>query len=212
VNILRIAIRNITGNIVKSLTIFFCVLGVAGFFVAMTLIIGGSRNSLDRGLERLGADILVLPAGAEAKVESALLMGKPTQAWMPESNLKQTASISGVEQVSPQIYLESMFGSSCCAVWEMFMVAYDPATDFTVTPFLQKKLGRGLEAGEAIGGTYIFVPEGDEYIKIYGYNLDLKGANRDGARSNVICDKGYCPGYGQVIGYHRGKPVKDSSR
>ena len=26
-----------------------------------------------------------------------------------------------------------------------------------------------------IGGTHVFVPEGEQYIMLYGYNLDLKG-------------------------------------
>ena len=78
-------------------------------------------------------------------------------------------------QASPQIYLQSLFGAHCCAVSEMFMVVFDPKTDFSVTPWLQEKLGRDLTIGEVIGGTHVFLPEGDEYIRLYGYDLDLKG-------------------------------------
>lgn len=56
--------------------------------------------------------------------------------------------IPGVEAVSPQIYLKSMFDAPCCAVSEMFMVVYEPDTDFTVTPWLEKNLGRPLAPGK----------------------------------------------------------------
>ena len=137
-------------------------MGVAAFLLSTTLIIKGAEYSLDAGISRLGADILVVPSGAEQKVETALLMGKPTSVWMPQENLAKLAAIPGVEKVSPQIYLASLYGASCCAVSEMFMVVYDPQTDFAITPWLQRKLGRGLKLGEVIGGTYIFVPEGDK--------------------------------------------------
>ena len=50
----------------------------------------------------------------------------------------------------------SMANSPCCAVSEMFMVVYDPATDFTLKPWLTEKLKRPLELGEVVGGTYYF--------------------------------------------------------
>jgi len=175
VNVFRIALRNIRGNAVKSLTVFMCVLGVAAFFVATTLIVRGAQNSLERGLERLGADILVVPTGAENKMESAILMGTPIKLWMPKQNLEKVSQIEGVSQATPQIYLQSLFGAPCCAVNEMFMVVFDPETDFSVTPWLNQHMGRGLAKGEVIGGTHIFLLEGEEYLKLYGYNLDLIG-------------------------------------
>jgi putative ABC transport system permease protein len=170
----RVALRNLKGNPVKSITVFLCVFGVAALFISMTLITGGAQNSLDSGLKRLGADILVVPQGTEGKVEGALLMGKPTKVWMPNGNLAQVAAVEGVAQVSSQVYLQSLFGAPCCAVSEMFIVVFDPTTDFSVTPWLNQHLGRGLARGETIGGSYISTM-GEPYIVLYGYNLDLKG-------------------------------------
>jgi putative ABC transport system permease protein len=170
-----ITLKNLKGGGFRNLAILLSVMGVAGFLLATTLVIAGAQNSLDSGLKRLGADILVVPSGAETKVETALLMGKPVNVWMPKTNLQEVANIPGVETVSPQVYLSSLFGASCCAVSEMFMVVYDPKTDFTVTPWLEKNLGRGLAKGEVVGGTYVFVPEDEKYIKLYGYDLTLKG-------------------------------------
>jgi putative ABC transport system permease protein len=174
-NVLKIALRNARGNPLKSAAVFLCVFGVAAFLVATLLVITGAQGSLDRGLERLGADILVLPTGAEDKMESALLLGSPIKMWMPEVNLNKVAGVEGVAQASPQIYLQSLLGAHCCAVSEMFVVVFDPKTDFSVTPWLKEKLGRDLTTGEVIGGTHVFLPEGDKYIRLYGYDLTLMG-------------------------------------
>jgi putative ABC transport system permease protein len=57
----------------------------------------------------------------------------------------------------------------------MFMFAFDPVTDFTVEPWLKEKLGHDLQEGQAVGGSDVFVPEGQDKIKLYGYDFDLVG-------------------------------------
>jgi putative ABC transport system permease protein len=173
--LIRLAIKNIRGSGFRSISVLLAVMGVTAFLLSTTIIIAGARYSLDSGLERLGANMIVVPEGAEVKIETALLMGKPVDVWMPKDNVQIIASIPGVEAVSPQIYMASMFDSPCCAVSEMFIVVFNPDTDFTITPWLEKNLGRKLALGEVIGGKYIFVPDGSEYIKLYGYDTDLVG-------------------------------------
>jgi putative ABC transport system permease protein len=56
----------------------------------------------------------------------------------------------------------------------MFLIAYDPQTDFTISPWLKETVGETLKLGEAVGGTYVFVPEGEQNIKLYGYFITLK--------------------------------------
>jgi putative ABC transport system permease protein len=55
----------------------------------------------------------------------------------------------------------------------MFMFAFDPVTDFTIEPWLKEKLGQDLQEGQAVGGSDVFVPEGEDKIKLYGYDFDL---------------------------------------
>lgn len=172
---IKLAWQNIKGNGFRSLAIFLCVMFLSAFLFSTTLLIKGAENSLNVGINRLGADILVVPVGAESKVETALLMGKPTSVWMPESMLEKVAAVPGVETVTPQIYLQSLYGASCCSVSEMFLVVYDPTSDFVISPWLTKTLGRGLRTGEVIGGTYIFVPPGLKGIQLYGTEMTLKG-------------------------------------
>jgi putative ABC transport system permease protein len=163
------------GNMFRTLLAFLCVFGVSAFLMSAMIISRGTQDSMQKGLQRLGADILVVPYGAQTDIETALLMGKPSQIWMNEDYLQTVAAINGVAAVSPQIYLQSLYQAACCSVSETFLVVYDPATDFTVTPWLQQNLGRGLKTGEVIGGADIFSPDGDGTIKLYGSNLKLVG-------------------------------------
>lgn len=173
-NLLELARKNIAGSAFRSWTVALCALLVAALTLSTNLILHGAEDSLRLAAERLGADIVVVPEGTEAKVESALLMGTTTRVWMPEEKLEAIRAVPGVQVVSPQIYLSTLVDAACCAVSDMFLVVYDPETDFTVEPWLKETIGEGLRLGEVVGGHYVFVPEGEQNIQLYAYLLTLK--------------------------------------
>ncbi len=177
-NILQFAWKNVSGNTFRSWVVLVCAMLVAAFAISATLLLRGAATSLKLVSDRLGADIVVVPAGAEAKMEGALMMGVPAEFWMPKDRLAKIAAIPGVEMVSPQVYLSTLTGASCCSVSHMFMVAYDPQTDFTVKPWLKQELSSGLALGEVVGGAYLSATEGKQNIRVYGYLVTLK-ANID---------------------------------
>jgi putative ABC transport system permease protein len=170
----KLALKNITGSRFRSWVVALCALLVAAFVLSTTLIIRGAENSLRLANERLGADIIVVPQGAETTVESALLMGVPAEVWMPAENLERIAAVPGVNQVSPQLYLSTLEDAVCCSAPSMFLVAYDPATDFTLRPWLEETVGGSLKLGEAIGGTFVFTPKLADNILLYGYFITLR--------------------------------------
>lgn len=174
-SLLQLAWKNISGNGLRSWVVALCALLVAAFALFSTLLLRGAATSLEMAADRLGADIVVVPEGAQADIEGALLMGAPAHFWMPEETVGVLAAIPGVEATSPQVYLSTLLNASCCSVSEMFMIAYDPETDFTVRPWLQKRLPTGLGLGEVIGGDYIFATEGEDGILVYSALLKLKG-------------------------------------
>lgn len=142
--------------------------------VLTTIVISrGGQESLRLARERLGADVVVVPRGSVTGVEGALLLGNATNTYMPRAVVDRVRTVPGVAQASPQLYLTSMANSSCCSVSLMFMFAFDPVTDFTIEPWLEQTFGQDLQAGQAVGGADVFVPEGEEKIKLYGYEFDL---------------------------------------
>jgi putative ABC transport system permease protein len=173
-NLYRLAFKNIAGSAFRSWVVALCALLVASLALGTTLIMRGAETSLRLAIDRLGADIIVVPEGTATEVETALLMGIPTEAWMPRAVLDQVTTVPGVEVVSPQFYLSTLTGAACCSVEHMFLIVYDPETDFAIEPWLERELGDGLHLGEVVGGTYVFVPEGEQNIQLYGYFVTLK--------------------------------------
>jgi putative ABC transport system permease protein len=175
-NLFRLVVRNIAGSSFRSFAVILCALLICAMTLTVGMILAGAEESLRVAGDRLGADILVVPENAARKIESALLMGQPTRDWMPASVLDSVAAALGVEAVSPQIYLATLSNASCCTVSDMFLVVYDPNSDFVVGPWLEKNVGGTLRKGEIIGGSSVFVPAGQQKIVIYGYPVDLRAS------------------------------------
>ena len=152
-----------------------CALLVAAMVLSTVLISRGGEESLRLARERLGADVVVVPRGSVTGIEGALLLGNATNTYMPRGVVETVAAVPGVATASPQLYLTSMANSSCCSVSLMFMFAFDPVTDFTIEPWLKDELGHDLGQGQAVGGSKVFVPDGQDKIKLYGYDFDLVG-------------------------------------
>jgi putative ABC transport system permease protein len=162
------------GNELRSWLLGLCAFVIACFAVATVLVVHGAQESLHLAANRLGADIVVVSRGAETQVDGALLMGTVSKTWMPSANVARIAAVSGVAVASPQVYLESLSHASCCAVSHMFIVAYDPRTDFTVEPWLRQRLGGDLGLEQAVGGSEVSVPV-DHNIMLYGYDMWMRG-------------------------------------
>ena len=173
-DLFRLALRNIAGNAFRSWVVALCALLISSLALATSLILLGAESSLRLAIERLGADIIVVPGGTATRVESALLMGHPTKVWMSSSMLEKIGAVPGVQAVSPQLYLASLANASCCSVSDMFLIVYNPSTDFVIRPWLQKTIGDQLHLGEVIGGSNVFVPQDVGYIKLYGYHVHLR--------------------------------------
>ncbi len=171
-----LVVRSIRGRQFRSLLISFFILVLTGFLLATTVILRGMEGSLRTGLERLGADIIVVPYDATEEAAKAVMAGRlVTKCVMPADNMYRIAGLEAVERTSPQLYLASLPGSPYCAAGEMFIVAFDAETDFTVLPWLKEKLAKPLGVGDAIGGSSIHVADSSHLISLNGYGLNLIG-------------------------------------
>ena len=170
----RLVRQNILGSLFRSGAIFLCAALVAGLSLSATLVVRGAEAGLRRNLSRMGADIIIIPWGTMSQdFDGAHLVGMMTDRWMPRVYMERIAAVPGVEVVSPQLYLTTVTDSPFCALPEMYLVAYDPATDFVLDPWLEHDPIGHLRLGEAIGGATVSAPDGDQYINVFGYPLRL---------------------------------------
>lgn len=173
---LRLAWKNIWGNGFRSLAVLVSAAVVAAMALSATFVIKGAEAGLRNNLKRLGADILVLPWGTMTQRMSGIrLMSAAINRWMPRSYMYKLAALDGVEAVSPQLYLAALEDSPYSPYPTLYLVAFDPATDFTLKPWVEDLDVSTLGIGEALAGAHVtFVPEG-ETINLYGVEVTIVG-------------------------------------
>ncbi len=151
INILHLAWKNLQRKLIRSLLLLMAVALVTGTLFGASIFITGMENALKIGTYRLGADILVVPAANEEEARTALLAGKPTSFYMDREVYPRVLEVDGVQHASAQLFIKpSSF--TCCFSVDVFLVAFDPETDFTIRPWLQKNLRAPLAEDEVIAG------------------------------------------------------------
>ena len=106
----------------------------------------GARSAADR----LGADVMVVPAGFDPHIDSVILAGKPSMFFLPHDILDRLKTIEGIERMSPQTFLATV-RASCCS-YPLQIIGIDEETDFLVRPWLSGTMDRPLRDGELIVG------------------------------------------------------------
>ncbi len=137
-----------------------------------TLIVGSLRSGLSSLDDRLGADIMVVPyeATTQSDFEDIILQGSMGYFYMDSSYMDKIADVEGVSQMSPQFYLVST-SLGCCSV-PVQIVGFDPATDFSITPWVKKSYNREIQDMEVVVGNDLNVFVGDT-MSFYGVNVQV---------------------------------------
>jgi putative ABC transport system permease protein len=134
-----------------------CLVVVAAI-LAFTLF-GGSilalnlRQGLSTMTRRFGADLMVVPAGASEKAQALLLQGGFGYFYFNAGIAGEVARTEGIACASPQFFLSSL-ATECCDA-EVQLIAYDPATDFVVQPWIAEKYSSAVEDGQVVIGSRI---------------------------------------------------------
>jgi len=171
--LLYLAAQNLRRKPFRSFVTIAIVGLAAGTLFSATLLIGSVDRSLEVGLQRLGADLLVVPEGNQESGQAALITGTPTSFYMSGSILDQVKNINGVAQASPQLFIESLVSSQCCT-GHVQLVGYDPDSDFVVSPWLAQNLNRTLDPDEVVIGSLILANKGEQ-VHFYGHDFEVAG-------------------------------------
>jgi putative ABC transport system permease protein len=145
----RLAVQNLGRRPVRAALLALTVaVGVAAVFTAVTLR-RAIQASMSVGFSRMGADLLVAPRATLVNLTSALLTVEPTTDTLDASLADKVARLPGLDLVAPQRHyrLQATTGGH---PQEVDLIAFDPARDFTVLPWLQEKLDRPMRQGDVI--------------------------------------------------------------
>jgi putative ABC transport system permease protein len=156
-------------NVVTILT--FAV--VTGSLLSTYFLIGGAENSTQAGMDRLGADMLVVPGQYAADVDAIILSGRTTTFFFNSSVLAGVADVPGVTKVAPQTYIATLnFG--CCS-FPTQLISFNSTQDFTILPWLREELGRPLVRNEVICGSQIIGADPGLHLLFYGHDFTIAG-------------------------------------
>jgi hypothetical protein len=178
---------NLRGYPVRSgILAFFSVL-MAMVMFGGTLIVCGIDRGLGTVESRLGADIMVTPADASSDFDAqAFLVGaEPSYFYMDEGVAGEVAGVDGVGAASPQLFLATARASCCSGRYQV--IAFDPATDFTIQPWISDTSGASsLGDMEVVVGANVGVSD-PENFSLFGHRLrvvaqfDQTGSTLDNA-------------------------------
>ena len=156
-----------------SLAVLVAIVVVASGSAAFSASVGqGFDRALAVGIGRAGADIAIVPQGSADALRRILVTGRPEPMSFPDPTRKVRA-IPGAESASAQVFVASA-QADCCTAGDVLIVAFDPATDFVVGPWIR----RGTlvdDASSAVVGSNLKQPLGLP-IEFYGTRLVVKGA------------------------------------
>jgi putative ABC transport system permease protein len=172
-NFFKLVARNIANRPYRNLATIFAIAIIAATLFSAFYLIGGAQESLDAGISRMGADILVVPEEYSSAAQTVILMGEPNSFFFKDAGFEQIAGIPGVAKASPQIYVGSLAGQSCCSA-PVQIIAIDPEHDFTVSPWLKENPGVMLGKDDIIVGNMIVGDIGSD-LKFYGHTFHIAG-------------------------------------
>ncbi|MFO0879476.1 MAG: ABC transporter permease [Gemmataceae bacterium] len=169
---LRLAVQQLGHRPSRAFLLALAVmLGGAALFLAVALHLA-VRHSLDTSLNRMGADLMLVPRQTIVHLTPALLTVEPTPHTLPTSLLTEIEQFPGVEAVSPQRYLA--IPVSARSHEPLDLVAFDPARDFTVLPWIVEgppgDPGRG---GVLVGGRRS--EQVGETLVLFGRSFPVRG-------------------------------------
>jgi len=164
--------RNIANRPYRNIATVFAFAFIAATLFASQYLMDGAQESLDSGMSRMGADILVVPEEYAAASQTIILNGQPSSFFFDGANLEKISRVPGVAKASPQIYIATLFASCCAAPVQM--IAIDPENDFTISAWLKENQGVKLGKDDIIIGSAVIQNVGND-LMFYGHTFHVVG-------------------------------------
>ena len=146
----RLAVQHLGHRPIRTALLAFAVaVGGSAVFGAMALR-QAIQEGLGASLDRLGADLMIVPRETTVNLSSALLTVETSRDRLDPATAAEISRLPGVEVAAPQQYFALPTAGD--AHGDEDLIAFDPDRDFTVLPWLTEKLDRPFRRGDVIVG------------------------------------------------------------
>lgn len=167
--LLRLAAQNVARRRLRSLFLGLAVMIAVAVGFSGAVLGWALRDGVTTSFSRMGADLVVAPQGALVNLTSTLLTLQPTDLDLGERLGETLRAVPGVARVAPQRLVRAAAEGRA-----VNLIAYDPALDFTVEPWLPEGQRispdpQGLLVGARVG------EKPGETLTICGRTLTIAG-------------------------------------
>ena len=169
-----LALQNLGRRKARTLLLLAAVAICSGAVFTGAVLMQSIESSMSVGFTRLGADMLVVPAGTLTNITAALLTAEPTDLTLDDRVLKGLEALKGVQRAAPQLVFRTDASGYKGRGEVVDLIAFDPARDITVQPWLAQHLDRPLRKGDVIIGGRREEAIGSELL-IFGWPLTVYG-------------------------------------
>jgi putative ABC transport system permease protein len=170
----RLALQNLGRRTGRTALLLMAVAICTGAIFTGVVLLRSIEGSMAVGFTRLGADMLIVPQGTLTNITAALLTAEPTELTLDSAVLGRLSSLKGIGRIAPQLVFRTEASGYGPADEPVDIIAFDPARDLTVRPWLDSRLARPLRAGDVIIGGRREEPLGSE-ILVFGKPLTVYG-------------------------------------
>jgi putative ABC transport system permease protein len=167
-----LVLQNLKNRPWRNIATVFAFAVIAATLFSSQYLILGAKQSLDSGMSRMGADILVVPEEYAGAGQTVILIGQPNSFFFDNSGFEKISRVAGVAKASSQIYIATLFASCCAAPVQM--IAIDQENDFTVSPWLTANPGVRMGKDDMIIGSAIIQNTGND-LMFYGHTFHVVG-------------------------------------
>ena len=167
--LIRVAAQNVARRRLRAVLLGAAVMFGVGVGFASFVAGWALRAGMAASLSRMGADLVVVPKDTLVNITSSLLTVQPTEASLDAGMAKSLAAISGIARVAPQRIVASTMNGQAAN-----LIAFDPASDFSILPWLGEHQPGPLNKDSVITGGRVTAHLG-EALQICGRSFVVHG-------------------------------------
>ena len=211
---LKILWHSLTRRRVQSLSIILAVAVSTGILLALYLLNLGVSCGMKGAEDRLGADILVIPADAWVGPEEVLFAGAPLNIYMDAGVEERISRVPGVHRATSQFFTQTLNADCCTLAKAARLIGFELNSDESIRSLLRDVKLESLGPAEIVAGARLDTCVGARetllgrpfrvaaLLKPTGTSLDYSiltslETARALAKSNIGYLKSYWERYGQ---------------
>ena len=140
---------SIRRRLFRNIATIICFGFITGTILTAGFLVAGAQMSVQAGMDRLGADMIVIPMDPYARSSGVFLTGQTSNSYFNDSVIAGVSATPGVLKVSPQVFVRTI-DQVTWSKYPVQIIGFDPQTDFSVTPLLLSPLKSTFTDGQII--------------------------------------------------------------